>query len=133
MKAKLDSQSRQDLVKYRIEKSDQAFQEAHLMASNNYFESAVSRLYYACFYAACALLIKHEIETDTHRAVKTMLSLKFVKTGLLDQKHIKTYSDLLNGRQLSDYEDFYYQDKESYDNYKDKALEFTEAVKKLIT
>lgn len=61
-----------------------------------------------------------------------MLALHFVKNGLLESKHIKTYSDLLNGRQLSDYEDFFFQDKESYEAYLEKTLDFIQGIKKLI-
>ena len=132
MKEKLDPNSRKELIAYRLEKSNQAFLEAVLMAQNKYYDSAVTRLYYACFYAALALLIENEIETSSHRGVKAMLSLHFVKNNLLETKHVRTYSELLNGRQLSDYEDFFYQDKESYDMYLIKATEFIEAIKNLI-
>lgn len=102
MKEKLDPNSRKELIAYRLEKSNQAFLEAVLMAQNKYYDSAVTRLYYACFYAALALLIENEIETSSHRGVKAMLSLHFVKNNLLETKHVRTYSELLNGRQLSD-------------------------------
>ena len=128
----LDPQLRSELVNYRIEKSGLALKEAEIMAQNELFDNAVTRLYYACFYAASALLIKNKIETGSHRAVKTMLSLHFVKPGLLDTKHIRTYSELLNGRQLSDYEDFFYQDRDSYETYRQDALVFIEAIKNLI-
>ncbi|MCH5238333.1 MAG: hypothetical protein J1E95_11145 [Muribaculaceae bacterium] len=76
--------------------------------------------------------MNNEIETGSHRGTKTMLALHFVKNGLLESKHIKTYSDLLNGRQLSDYEDFFFQDKESYEAYLEKTLDFIQGIKKLI-
>ena len=132
MKQSIDPELRNDLVSYRLEKSDLALREASVMAANGFYDNAVTRLYYACFYAASALLIKNEIETGSHRAVKTMLSLKFVKEGLLDTKHVRTYSELLNGRQLSDYEDFFYQDKDSYEAYLENTNAFLEAVKNLI-
>lgn len=103
------------------------------MAKNGFFDNAVTRLYYACFYAASALLIKNQIATGSHRAVKTMLSLNFVKTGKLDKKHLRTYAELLNGRQLSDYEDFFYQDESSYQAYSKDALEFISVVRDLIS
>lgn len=132
MKDHLDIQSRRDLVKYRLEKSDSALAEAVLMANNGFFDSAVTRLYYSCFYAASGLLIENEIETGSHRGVKTMLALNFVKKDLLDSKHLRTFSELLNGRQLSDYEDFFYQDKDSYNAYLEKTEEFIKAIRDLI-
>lgn len=132
MKEKLDEQSRKELVLYRLEKSDQALMEATLMAQNEFYDSAVTRLYYACFYVTLGLLIDNQITTSSHRGVKAMLSLHFVKKNLLETKHIRTYSELLNGRKLSDYEDFFYQDKESYEEYLKKAKEFIETIKSLI-
>ena len=132
MTQKLDPLSREALISYRIEKCETALREASLLAENGFYDNAVTRLYYACFYMASALLIKNEIQTGSHKAVKTMLSLKFVKNGELDSKHIKTYTDLLNGRQLSDYEDFYRQDEESYTFYAIRPNEFIDSIKNLI-
>ena len=128
----LDPQLRSELVNYRIEKSMLALKEAEIMAQNELFDNAVTRLYYACFYVTLGLLIDNQITTSSHRGVKAMLSLHFVKKNLLETKHIRTYSELLNGRQLSDYEDFFYQDKESYEEYLKKAKEFIETIKSLI-
>ncbi len=35
-------------------------------------------LYYACYYAVAALLLKYDIQTQTHNGVKTMPGLHFV-------------------------------------------------------
>lgn len=132
MKQQLDIESRNALVKYRIEKADNSLREAEILAEKGFYDSAVTRLYYACFYISCALLIKNEIETSSHAGVKRMLSLKFIHTGLLDSKFIKSYADLMNGRQLSDYEDFVYQDIVSFTQYKKEAEEFCLEIKRLI-
>ena len=39
------------------------------LKQQGYYNTAVNRLYYACYYAAVALLIKHEINPGTHAAV----------------------------------------------------------------
>lgn len=132
MSPSLDNLSRADIVNYRLEKSDSSLLAADVLASNKLFDSAVTRLYYACFHAASALLIQNNIECGSHAGVKRMLSLKFINTGLLDKKYIRYFSDLLNGRQLSDYEDFIYQNEESYSYYKGQAVDFCNAIKKLI-
>ena len=132
MKKHLDDISRATLVKYRIEKSDRSLMEADCLAEKRFYDSAVTRLYYACYYITSGLLIKNGIEATTHAGVKSMLALNFVRNGILDQKYIRVYSDLLNGRQLSDYEDFIYQDEDSYNEYKSEAKEFCNEIKKLI-
>lgn len=132
MKQYLDEESRKAIVKYRNAKSDMALKEADVLAQTGLYDSAVTRLYYACYYITCALLIKNGIEATTHVGVKRMLSLKFVVSGLLDRKYINIYSNLLNGRKLSDYEDFIYQTSNSFTKFRDEATDYCVAIKALI-
>lgn len=66
MKETLDEQSRRDLVKYRIDRAYETLKEADLLADNGFYNVAVNRLYYACYYATVALLLKHGITVSTH-------------------------------------------------------------------
>ena len=76
------------------------------MLNNNLNNTAINRLYYACFYAATALLIDKDIQTKTHAGVKQQLGLLFISTGLIDKFLGIAYNDLFNMRQKGDYEDF---------------------------
>lgn len=67
----------------------------------------VNRLYYACFYAVIALLLKNDILTKTHDSARTQFGLQFVKTGIIDKKFGKLYTKLLDYRQKGDYGDLY--------------------------
>lgn len=49
-------------------------------------ERGINRLYYACFYAVIALLIKNNISTQTHDGARTQFGLIFVKTGIIDKE-----------------------------------------------
>ncbi|MBQ7427486.1 MAG: HEPN domain-containing protein [Prevotella sp.] len=132
MKETLDEQSRTDLVKYRIERADETLQEARLLAKEGYYNAAFNRLYYACFYAALALLVKHGIPTSTHAGVKTMLGLHFVSKGLLDKEQGKTFSRLFEIRHSGDYDDFVYCDKEMTEEYTPLAEAFILRIKELL-
>lgn len=66
----------------------------------------MNRLYYSCFYLVSALLYKHDIKAETHNGTKTQFNLHFVKSGKIDLKYGKLYSNLFNWRQESDYADF---------------------------
>lgn len=132
MKDRLDQKSRKDLIEYRLEKSQTSMQEAAVLAQGGFYDSAVTRLYYACYYAVSALLISHNIECGSHAGVKRMFSMHFGRDGKVDQQHIRTYSNLLQGRQISDYEDFTYQDSSSYAIYREEAEALLDAVKSLI-
>ena len=132
MKETLDEQSRTDLVRYRIERADETLHEAGLLAKEGYYNAAFNRLYYACFYAALALLVKHGITTSTHAGVKTMLGLHFVSKGLLDKEQGKTFSRLFEIRHSGDYDDFVYCDKEMTDEYTPLAEVFIQRIKELL-
>ncbi len=132
MKEHLDTESREAIVEYRLEKSESAIKEADLLAENGFYDSAVTRLYYACFYKVSALLISRNMECGSHAGVKRMFSLQFGRTGLIDQMHIRTYSSLLQGRQISDYEDFEYQDAESYRIYRIQTESLLNAVDEIM-
>lgn len=128
MKENFDEQSRIALVKYRLERAKETLSEAELLAKESYYNAAANRLYYACFYAASALLINNGITSSSHAGVKTMLGLHFVSKGLLSIEQGKTFSRLFEIRHSSDYDDFVYCDKMMIDEYTLKANAFINAV-----
>ena len=81
MKDTLDEESRQALIKYRMERAYDSMNEAKLLADESFYNAAINRLYYACYYAAVALLLANDIPAQTHSGVKTMLGLHFITKG----------------------------------------------------
>lgn len=132
MKETLDEQSRLGLIHYRLERADEAMEEARIMADSSHYNAAVNRLYYACFYAVQALLLKHHIAATTHAGVKSMLGLHFISKGVISVEHGKTFNTLFEKRHSSDYEAFAYCDKDMVDELTPMAEAFIDAVKKLI-
>lgn len=132
MSETLDEQSRTDLVRYRIERAGETLMEARLLAKEGYYNAAFNRLYYACFYAALALLVKNGLSTSSHAGVRTMLGLHFVSKGVLEKKHGKTFSRLFEIRHSGDYDDFVYCDKEMTDEYTPLAEAFIQRIKELL-
>lgn len=47
----LDDESRKALVEYRLERAYATMQEAAVMTEKEFYNAAVNRLYYACYYA----------------------------------------------------------------------------------
>ncbi len=132
MKEHLDEQSRQSLIKYRLDRADETIQESKLLVREGYYNAAINRLYYGCYYAATALLLASGIPTATHAGVKTMLGLHFVSKGLLPKDWGRTFSRLFEIRHSSDYDDFVYCDKEMTDEYTPKAEAFIQKIKELL-
>lgn len=132
MKDKLDSENRAAIVNYRMERAYETLKEADYNMVGGYYNAAINRLYYACYYAAAALLLKNEIEANTHNGVKTQLSMHFVRTGQLSIDHGTTFSLLFEKRQASDYSDFAYSDLSLVNTLRPRAESFIITIEKLI-
>ena len=59
MKTRLEltPQERYDIVSYRIENAQKTLDEIENLVALKYYNTAANRMYYACYYAVCALLI----------------------------------------------------------------------------
>jgi uncharacterized protein (UPF0332 family) len=102
----MNQEERQELVKYRITKARETFNEVDLHVENKLWNTAVNRLYYACYYAVIALLIDKDIHAQTHSGVRQMFGLHFVKSGLIDKESGKFYTDIFDMRLTGDYDDY---------------------------
>ena len=132
MKETLDEQSRLGLVRYRMERADETMEEVSILSEHGHYNAAVNRLYYACYYAAEALLLNNHISASTHAGVKSMLGLHFVSKGILSLAHGKTFNTLFEKRHSSDYEAFAYCDKELVDSLTQLAEAFIASIKELL-
>ena len=128
MKQELSPEHRIALVQYRFERAYLTLKEADYMRKGDFFNAAINRLYYACFYAATGLLRSKGIDAGTHNGVKTMLSYHFVRTNLLSLEHGSTYCILFYKRHSGDYEDFAYCDAALVDYLLPRAEAFIKAV-----
>lgn len=109
----MNIEERNEYIRYRIETSYKTFDAAKMLADNEFWNSAVNRLYYSIFYAVNALLVLNDIKTKTHSSIKSQFSLHFVKTRKIDKKYGKLLSKLFDWRQRGDYDNLVEYDKES--------------------
>jgi len=93
------------IVQLRMEKAKATFAELDILIANGLWRNAANRLYYACFYAAGALLINDGHVVHAHNGVKTLLSFYYIKTGIIDKFYSTFYGKLFNLRQTGDYDD----------------------------
>ncbi len=76
------------------------------MSSLKHWNTAASRLYYSCFYAASAYLVIHSINASTHAGIKTAFNKHLIKEGKLASKFGQLYNELFALRQDADYRDY---------------------------
>ena len=129
----IDKGSTNDLIDYRLQRAKETLKEADYNAAGGYFNAAVNRLYYSCYYAASALMLANNIEASTHKGIKTMIGLQFVKPGKLDARFGRIYQQLFENRQSGDYEDFVYCDLELFNELRPQAEAFIDRLAAMIT
>lgn len=132
MKVKLDDSSRESVVAYRIQRAHETLREVDYLIEGKFYNAAVSRLYYACYYIVVALLIANRLDTQTHAGVKTAFSLNFVKPQLLDKDLSKTFFKLFDLRHNNDYEDYCFCDRQTLEKIRPLAGEFIDKVEAFI-
>jgi uncharacterized protein (UPF0332 family) len=96
----------EDYIKYRFLKAKDTLAEVNSHMENEFWNTALNRMYYACFYAVSALLIKHNLNAHTHSGVRHLFGQHFIVTGKIPFYLGKHYSKLFEKRQKSDYDDF---------------------------
>lgn len=87
-----------------LEKAGRYIDSAEALRLREDFDSAVSRLYYAMFYCAEALLRARGHSFSSHRAVISAFAQQFVKPGLLLKDFHRWLQTAFEKRQVGDYE-----------------------------
>ena len=77
-------------------------------------------------------MLHSNLEASSHKGIKTMLGLNFIKPGIFDQKYGRIYQQLFENRQSGDYEDFVYCDKELFDSLRPQAEDFINTITEYI-
>ena len=128
----LTDQDRNAIVQYRIENAHRTLDEVQTHIANGYYNTAINRMYYACFYITSALLVANELTTKSHEGVRLLFSLHFVKTGLVPREFGHFYNSLYTERSSGDYNDLFDHDLAICESFYPKAKEFVETVEALI-
>lgn len=120
------------IVAYRMENARCTLAEIADHCEKGYWNTAINRMYYACFYAASALLVANKIVVKTHEGVRQMLGKHFVLTGQLSIDLGKFYTLIFNKRSSGDYEDFINHDQKIVDELYPIALNFVNSIDELL-
>ncbi len=124
--------NKSEYIIYRFKRAQESLDDALIMIDNKKWNTAINRLYYSCFYAVIALLLKNNIETHSHSGARTKFSDEFIKTGLIDKKLGKLFSQLSDYRQKGDYGDLYDFDDKIVLPLVDRVKEFVSEIKNQI-
>ena len=102
----LTEDERNAIVSLRINNAIETLEDAKIIARNKLWKAAANRLYYSCYYAASALLVKYGFEAKTHKGVIRLLGMNFISKNLISNELGDTYYKLFSLRQKGDYDDW---------------------------
>ena len=86
-----------------LKKAERYIDSAKLLAEDADLDSAASRLYYAMFYIAQALLEGRGLTYSSHKSLISAYGQHFAKTQELDSRYHRTILSAFSQRQLGDY------------------------------
>ena len=72
-----------ELISYRIQKSKDTLKEIEILINNELWLTSANRIYYACFYAVTALMLKEGLNAKSHVGIRQMFGLHFIKTDII--------------------------------------------------
>ncbi len=128
----MTDEQRRDIVSYRMENALNTLHEVKEHISNGFYNTAVNRMYYACFYAVSALLIAHQIEVKSHDGTRQKFGQHFVLTGIVPKEFGKFYRMIFEKRSAGDYEDFITHNLETAEMLYPETEKFVSRIKELV-
>ena len=127
-----EGEARKTLIDLWLEKAEEAMASAELELSAGHTNFVVNRLYYACFYAVTALLLRDGKQFVKHSAVKSEFSRTYIKPGRIDVTWNKFYQKLFDDRQESNYIPTATFDESEVSTRLQQAREFIDLIRSLI-
>jgi uncharacterized protein (UPF0332 family) len=125
--------SKDDLIKYRLFRSKDTFDDAKILADKKKWNSTINRLYYASYYAVMALLLNSDLNPTTHNGAKSNFTEHFIKTGKIAKEYGKIYSQLFTWRQKRDYDDLFDFSEEKVMPYFEPVSKFMALIEEMVT
>jgi uncharacterized protein (UPF0332 family) len=122
-----------DYINYRLQRAKDTISETKILIENKLWNTAANRMYYACFYAVGALLVKNGVLTSSHSGSRQKFGQLFIHTGLISRELGKHYSELFEKRQKGDYNDFFDIDEETVLRLYQPSVDFINAVEQQLT
>ncbi len=99
-----------------MERAEKYLDSADILLTHVDYESCVSRIYYAMFFAVEATLLTKSITTSFHKAIISTFGLHFIKTGIFPKDMDRDLNKAFGKRQISDYSHHFVMTKqESHD------------------
>ena len=119
-------------IQLKIDKAKTLLSEAQILVAHKGYNSIISRLYYACYHATCALLLTQGLQSKTHKGLVVVLHKEFVLKGNFDSEKSSFFARLLQEPMDEDYGDFVVMDYQTTFEFLEPAKEYIHYIEQLI-
>jgi uncharacterized protein (UPF0332 family) len=123
---------KEEAISLKLKKADALMSEIPVLLQNQFYDTAINRIYYSCFHATKALLLTKDLTPKTHSGVVSFLHQHFVQPGLFDEKQASFFSKIMQERNEDDYSDFLIKSFDSVKDFIEPAKSYLDYVKRLI-
>ena len=96
-----------DYAKYRIERSKDDLEAAHLLFDAGNYRVANNRAYYSIFHAMRAVLVFDDYDSSKHSGIIAEFCRKYIKEGVFPVEISKMIGEAFMIRNASDYDDIF--------------------------
>ncbi|MEW6775801.1 MAG: HEPN domain-containing protein [Bdellovibrionota bacterium] len=108
-----------------------AIRSAQVLLEDEDYDGAVSKAYYAAFYAVKALFLLEGKSFKTHKALDSAVNADLVRTHRWPKELAKTYRKMMKDRNLADYEMLHHFTKRQAEGAIQLAWKIAEGVAKI--
>ncbi len=131
-KAPIDKAHKNTLIRYWMEKARESMEAAGSEYASGRHTTSVRNLYYACFYALTAVLLKEGRSFKKHTAVKAALHKDLIRAGILEPNWGKFYNKIFDSRHEGDYQPLRVFEAEEVKMFLDEGADFIANMENLL-
>ena len=128
----MDSQADMNSPATWLELAENKLDNARRIFEIGLYDDAVSRAYYAMFYAAKAALLSEGVDLRRHSSAVAKFRELFVITGRVDAEYLRYLGRAQSARERSDYAPFAPLEEDGAKEILDTAKSFVGKIKKLL-
>lgn len=93
-----------DIIRAYQKRAKEDIAAATQLVVSHFYLAAVSRAYYAMFYAITAALLESNMEVHSHKQLGIQFRKQFIQTKRVPQKYSALLEELFQARQTADYD-----------------------------
>ena len=119
-------------IKSLVDKGNKFLESSNLLFNAADYDSTVSRVYYAMFFAAEALLLTKNLAAKSHSGLISLFGEYFIKTNIFPKEMGRQLNRAYDKRLVGDYGTSIKIEREEAQNFLDIGKDFVEKISKFL-